>query len=364
MRILFVLNTLAMGGAERVGALLCNAWAAQGNEVMLVQSFSGGAKNFFTLDAAIYQEALGSEGGTRNPLDILKRINRLRRLTREFQPDVVISFLTNVNLLMLVATVGLGMRRIVCERADPISMPLTKIMRSGVRMLYRYANLVVVQTRLQGERLESLYGSMPHLSIIANPLSENLPKPSLRGPNSPHRIVSLGRLAPEKRVDRVITAFHRLASDRPDWELYIYGDGPSLASLQQRASIGPAAGRIHFPGPTDQALKVLADASIFTLCSDFEGFPHARMEAMALGLPSVSTDCPCGPREMTNNGQAGLLVPVDDKDAFAEALARLMDDEALRRSLGDKAASHINLLCSREVILAKWQEAFSRVGVV
>jgi GalNAc-alpha-(1->4)-GalNAc-alpha-(1->3)-diNAcBac-PP-undecaprenol alpha-1,4-N-acetyl-D-galactosaminyltransferase len=364
MKILFVLNTLAMGGAERVGSQLCNAWAAQGHEVMFVHSFSGGPQNFYTLDPAISQKSLGSLEGKRSTLDILRRMFRLRNLTKEFQPDVIVSFLTNVNLLMIAATVGLGVRRIVAERTDPVEMPMPHIMRWGCRVLYRLADMVVIQNSLQGERLVNLYGRMPRLTAIPNPLPDTLPNTYHVRIAIPHRIVSLGRLAPPKRVDRVIEAFQRLALDRPDWELYIYGDGCDLTSLLQQAKGGPAADRIYFRGRTDQALQVLAEASIFILCSEFEGFPNALMEAMAMGLPTVSTDCPCGPKDMTNNGQAGLLVPVDDEDALAEALARLMDDEALRRTLGEKALLHIHKLCSREVVLAQWHNAFVSVGAV
>jgi glycosyltransferase involved in cell wall biosynthesis len=137
-----------------------------------------------------------------------------------------------------------------------------------------------------------------------------------------------------------------------------------MASLQQQAKGGAAADRIYFQGRTDQSLQKLAEGSIFTLCSDFEGFPNALMEAMAVGLPTVSIDCPCGPREMTDDGRVGLLVPMDNEDLFAEALARLMDDEGLRHSLAEKALSQIHSLCSREVVLAQWQDAFARVGVV
>jgi GalNAc-alpha-(1->4)-GalNAc-alpha-(1->3)-diNAcBac-PP-undecaprenol alpha-1,4-N-acetyl-D-galactosaminyltransferase len=362
MRILFVLNTLAMGGSERVSSILCNAWAAQGHKVLLVQSFSGGAQNFFNLDPTIRQEALGRQGGKRSPFEILRRMSKLRRLARQFQPDVIISFLNNVNLVMLIATAGLGMRRIVGERADPVATPIPKAVRWGCRLLYRFADMVLVQNWQQGVRLEGLYGRMPRLTSIANPLPDIVPARSARRGEGRRRIASLGRLEKSKQVDLVIRAFHRLAASHKSWELHIYGDGPARGCLETTAAAGPGAERIHFHGRTDRALEVLAASDLYASASAYEGFPNALMEAMAVGLPTLSTDCPCGPRDMTDDGEVGLLVPMDDEDSFTHAMAQLMDDEALRRSLGEKAAAHIRSLCGREVVLAQWQNAFARLG--
>ena len=362
MRILFIINTLAMGGAERVGSILCNAWAAQGHEIVLVQTYSGGGCNFFQVAPSIRQEMLGCQVGRRSFFDILRRIARLRRLARDFEPDVVVSFLTSVNLLTLAATSGLGLRRIIAERTDPVCMPLPGIMRWGCRLLYRFADMVIVQNNQQGARLESLYGRMPRLTAIANPLPEHLPEQGRRRADEPFRLISLGRLDPGKRIDMIITAFQRLAPDRPDWELHIFGDGPDLARLEKQARSGHEAARIHFKGRTDKALHVLADADIYASASTFEGFPNALMEAMAVGLPTLSTDCPCGPREMTDHGKAGLLVPVNDEQAFTEALAQLMDDATLRRLLGERAATQIRTLCSQDVVLEQWHQAFAQLG--
>lgn len=362
MRILFIINTLAMGGAERVGSTLCNAWAEQGHEVLLVQTYSGGGSNFFQVTPSIRQEILGGKVGKRNAFDILRRAALLRHLTRNFEPDVVVSFLTSVNLLTLAATFGMGLRRIVAERTDPVSMPMPGIMRWGCRILYRFADMVLVQNAHQGERLESLYGRMPRLKAIANPLPKHLPEKGRRRANKPFRLISLGRLDPGKRIDMIIDAFQRLALDRPDWELHIFGDGPEMPRLKKQARSGQGAARVRFMGRTDEALNVLADADIYASASTFEGFPNALMEAMAVGLPTLSTDCPCGPSEMTDHGKAGLLVPVNDEQAFTDALARLMDDAVLRDTLGKRAAARILTLCSQDVVLEQWRQAFSELG--
>lgn len=355
MKILFVINTLGAGGAERAGSTLCNGWAAKGHEVLLVQTFSGGAIDFFALSPLVRQEALVEDNGRQGAVDILQRMYRLRRIAGEFRPDVIVSFLTNVNLFTMVATAFQGFRLVIAERTDPIMMPMPYLLRIGCRLLYRFADMVVVQTLQQGKRLESRYGIMPRLTTIPNPLPEVMPVlERTSAPDRVHRIVSLGRLEPSKRVDLIISAFQRLATDYADWELHIFGDGPSEGALQQQVSSGPASTRIHLHGRTSEPLTELALADIYASASTFEGFPNALMEAMAVGLPTVSADCFCGPREITDNGRSGLLVPVNDVEALTCAMETLMKDRAKRVNLGALAAQRIRALCSRERVLDQW----------
>ncbi|NES28245.1 glycosyltransferase family 4 protein [Micromonospora terminaliae] len=143
-------------------------------------------------------------------------------------------------------------------------------------------------------------------------------------------VVAAGRLDPIKRYDRLITAFARAAADCPGWELRIYGDGEQRSALAALIRELGVYGQVHLMGRRDDMSTEWVKGSIAAVTSARESFGMTIVEAMRLGLPVVSTDCPVGPREIIDDGEDGLLVPTDDLDAYVVALRALMWDDDLR----------------------------------
>lgn len=364
MNIFLLTSSLGSGGSERVAAVLSSSWVKMGHSVTLIPTFSGGGKPFYNLDDRIELIYLADIVGLSesNNKFYIKRLVALRNMINLRRPDVVISFLTNVNIAALLATTFTGVPCVVCERTDPSMVPMALTWRIACRLLYRLADCVVVQTEAVASKIKHLYGGLRHVEVIANPLSPVLTHYASPRPVGDRKILlSLGRLSEEKRVDLIIDAFVKNAAIFSDWDLHIYGDGPLRTDLSRQIEKNGAERRIRLMGRTDDPWCVMSSSNAFVLASRFEGFPNALLEAMGLGLACVATDCSSGPREMTEDGTVARLVKVDDVDALQEGLTELMADDQLRLQLGRLASESVSKRYGLEVVLNRWDSLFGEV---
>ncbi|MER5468308.1 glycosyltransferase family 4 protein [Streptomyces sp. NPDC002935] len=173
-----------------------------------------------------------------------------------------------------------------------------------------------------------------HIQAIANSVPEPDVPPS---DGSANVIAAAGRLVPAKRFDLLIEAFAKVVAERPEWSLRIYGTGADKDRLKDLIDDRGLAGRARLMGPTARIEAEFAQASIVASASDAESFGMTLVEAMRCGVPVVSTDCPLGPAEIIHDRVDGRLVPVGDADALSAALLELIDDEPVRRRMGDAA---------------------------
>jgi glycosyltransferase involved in cell wall biosynthesis len=150
-------------------------------------------------------------------------------------------------------------------------------------------------------------------------------------------LLAVGRLGEEKRFDRVIDAFAKLADRYPGWDLVILGEGSQRAALEvQRNKLGLDA-RIHLPGRVGNLADWYRRASLYVMSSRFEGFPNSLLEALAYGVPSVAVDCETGPRDILRSEVDGLLVPQNDHSALVAALDRMISNDKERASYSKRA---------------------------
>ncbi|MDX9768271.1 MAG: glycosyltransferase family 4 protein [Ectothiorhodospiraceae bacterium] len=367
MNIALLVSSMHMGGAERVAATLANAWAARGDRVTLVPTWVGRGECVYPLHEAVRLQFLADRmpGDERRPPSRLRRLWALRDLIREVRADVVVSFLPHVNLAAILATRGLGVPVIVCERTDPVGNAAHgKGLNLARRWLYPMADAVTMQSRAAAERFRAAASWLRRLEAIPNPLPDELlarPLADTALQSGRGRLMALGRLHEEKGHEALMDAFARLAADFPDWDLWIWGEGDSRGSLARRITGLGLDGRIHLPGSTSRPWDELARAQVFALSSPREGFPNALLEAMALGLPCISFDCPSGPREILRDGQDGLLVPVGDVAALAGGLRRLLMDPKLRCELGARAAASVRERYALARVLDEWDALFEAV---
>lgn len=360
MKIMLLVSSMHAGGAERVAATLVNAWAERGDTVTLVPTYSGRGNSFYAVSGAVDTVWLADR--TRGPG--WRRLMALRSLIRERAPDVVVSFLTNVNVAAILATRRLNVPLIVCERTHPALNAATgrgwRLLR---RWVYPWADLVTVQARDTVASFRRMVPRMQNLAVIPNPLPAELPQAHAApaAPSDRRRLVAMGRLVTGKRFDWLIDAFAGLAADFPEWDLWIWGEGPQRAALHARIAAANLDGRIRLPGRTDTPWHEMAAAQAFAMCSAVEGFPNVLLEAMALGLPCVAVDCPSGPREISDDGRDAWLVPATDRQGLERALRRLLGDESLRAALGIRAAQGVRRRYALAQVLAQWDALFAQV---
>ena len=356
-KLLLTIPTLQGGGAERVMTTLANYWASLGWELTLVTNEKEGTVPFYDLHQSIRLVQLNalSLSTLLLPLDVLKRVFRLRWLIKQTQPQVIVSFMDMNNVITLVASLGLKIPVCIAERSNPEATTISFIKKWLRDHVYALAHVIVVQTEriYQGfsERIRQ------RIAVIQNPIV--VPKISLN--YGARTIIAAGRLSEEKRFDLLIQSFSLIEKNYKDWTLVIWGEGPERSKLHSLIEAKGLANRIGLPGITKDIFHEMAQGSIFVLSSRFEGMPNALCEAMALGLSVVSTDCPTGPRDLIAPLENGILVPVDDVVILAESMKTLMDDIKLREKLGQQAAKAMKKYAI-ENIASLWEKTFDEVA--
>jgi glycosyltransferase involved in cell wall biosynthesis len=353
-RIAVVLSALAAGGSERVISLLVNHWAAQGRDVTLISFDTRDTPPFFPIDQRVDLRQLGLASGQQHKLASLmqmtRRVRILRTIFREKKPDLILSFLTKINVLTMIASRGLKIPVIVSERNNPQRQGFARIWVLLRNLLYPSAARLVAMTKRAIDAIPA--NIRPVTSVIPNPVV--LPE-GWQVRRGSKRLVAVGRLVEQKGFDLLIEAFSRIAKELPDWRLVIWGEGPLRMDLErQRDKLGLGS-RVSLPGVTTRPGLWVEDADVFVLSSRFEGWGIALTEAMAAGLPAVSFDCPFGPAEMITSGVDGILVPPEDVSALAEVLRTVMSDAAMRERLGNAGRESSRRFQAANV-LAAWDD--------
>lgn len=336
-RILFVLSSLAGGGAERVASVLLNTWAEQGEDVGLL-TLSTRRSDHYRLHEKVSRTRLDMIYPSSNVLRAIaanwRRVRELRLEIRAYRPDAVVVFIETINVLVLAALIGTGIRVVVSERIDPRHYRIGWLRRIGRRLMYPLACALVVQTSSVANWARRVV-SKKRVHIIPNPIAD---LPDVDPETTRQKtIVAVGRLAPQKGFDVLLQAFAMSGARSKGWRLAILGEGDARRALEKLVVDLGIDGDVFLPGLVEEPWGWLEHAGIFVLSSRFEGFPNALLEAMGMGCAVVSTDCPSGPGDIVTHEHNGLLVPVADIPELARAIDRLADDSQLRERLGEQA---------------------------
>ncbi|MDB5824854.1 MAG: hypothetical protein JWR21_3558 [Herminiimonas sp.] len=358
-------SSLDLGGAERAASGLCNAWAERGDNVTLIATFSGGGKPFYPISRNVELIFLADVVGVKrvNVISYLKRLYALRGLLAARRPDLIVSFLPNVNIAAVLASSFLRIPVIISERSDPPIDHRFHFLDLLRRLIYPFADMLTVQTNGVVPKARSMYPGLRALHVVPNGLPSEILSYTKRYVGERKILLSLGRLSAEKQIDKLLDAYFGLATSFYDWDLHIYGVGAERAALERKVHEAQLESRVFFKGATSEPWQVMADADAFVLVSRCEGFPNALLEAMGVGLPCVAFDCPSGPREIMRGGEAGRLVALDDEDALVATLKELMENPALRSSLGLLAREEVSSRYSFPAVLARWDQLFQHAGV-
>ncbi len=346
----FVTSTLNSGGSERVISLLANALQERGYSVEIINI--NRHEVFYPINAEVKLTFVEVECGS---TFIGKKMMWLRSYIKKNRPDVVIPFMTDVECVTLASLMGVRIPVISSERYDPRA---SNLQFKTIRWLFlRLTTHLVVQT----EDIKSCYSKalQKRTSVIYNPVRNDISHSTLHinsvdfchdsakcasttalaAPKVPHstlnQIVSVGRLAPQKNFPMLIKAFAAIKDEFPDWQLIILGEGPDRESLQLTVDSLQLTDRVLMPGRSEHVIDELRKSKLFCMSTNAEGMSNALIEAMCVGLPVVSTDV-CGAKELLQNPESGLIVPVGDTESLTEALRKVMCNDEMMQQMAER----------------------------
>ncbi len=227
--------------------------------------------------------------------------------------------------------------------------------RQDEKIVRKFDSFVVLTEEDKG-----YWGELPNIETIPNAA---ITTEASRSDCTAHRVIAVGRLDYQKGFDRLIEAWSIVKEDSEysDWQLDIFGQGEwkdMLERMIQEKGLGDSA---HINRPTNDIWNEYARSSMLVMSSHFEGLPMVLIEAMTCGLPAVTFDFKCGPKDIIEDGKNGLLVPEGNVQALAEAMKRLMYDEPLRRRMGTEALK-IKEKYSEDAVMDKWLKLFEKLA--
>ena len=377
MKIVFHLNSLGMGGAERVVSILAGRFAEMGHEVSIATEWKSASE--YGIDEQIkrvhvgpfddeYKCSFDGSGFIPRITTIIRRHTNLKNYIRECRPDVVISFCNKANFRASLALKGLKTKLIVSVRNDPDVDYAPYGFMTGI--MKKRADGFVFQT--ENARKWFGLGNDKKTAVISNPLSSVIgaidspifKKERWADENSSKTILALGRIAPQKDYMLLIKAFEKILDDAPELELRIFGnveDPNEDKMLKDYIREKNLDDHIMISDASNDVPGELKKAYMYVMSSDYEGMPNSLLEAMAAGLPCVSTDCPCGgPASLIENEVSGILTPVSDVDALSEAMLSLVKDPARAEELALNAFK-IKERLDPKIIADEWMKFISGI---
>ena len=334
IKVAFCIPSLGSGGAERVTSILANQFARRGYDVSVIMLTH--LLCSYPLEDSVHIECLNCDDDAGMPFvkRFSARLKKIRKAVKKLSPDVVISFMSETNIDVCLALTGIRIPVIVSERNDPAIDPPSRAKRLMRRIAYLKPKGFVFQTpdaqAYFSRRIQK------RSTIILNPLGNTMLSP-FKGERD-KRIVAVGRLNKQKNFPLLIDAFAEFSKVHPDRVLEIYGEGALEDKIREYVCEKGMQEKVVLKGFCRDVHERILSAEMFVMSSDFEGMPNALLEAMALGLPCISTDCPCGgPRMLIESYQNGILIPVNDLKKMTEAMIFMAENPEKACEMSEKS---------------------------
>ena len=379
LKLVYITPALYMaGGVERVLTLKANYFAEHfGYDITIILTEGKDKPLFYPLSNKIKVinlnigfEELWSCSFVKKIFVYLKKQRQFKKtLTKELmrlRPDITISLLRReINFLNDIKDGSRKIGELHVNRANYRNFEANDSnffknlfakfwMHSLVAKLKKLDRFVVLT-----EEDKDAWPELKNNRVIPDPLSF---LPTKYSELKERRVIAVGRYVYQKGFDLLLQAWSKIEKLYPDWQLVIFGDGDRTPYENQMKALGVDDNRCHLNGPTSNVQHEYINSSIFVFSSRFEGFGMVLVEAMACGLPVVSFDCPCGPKDIIKDGEDGILVENGNIDLLASSLSILINDEFLRKSMskaGQKNAQRFNIVHIAE----QWRDLFESLNV-
>lgn len=350
MNICFVCTNLGFGGAERVMSILSNSFVKKGHKVTFLLNAEK-EMIAYHLDSSVEIRRFWYPTRFYNLKKNQTKVNDLHKEFVSAQPDVIIIFDSTHFVEVKFAVGGLNIPIIFSQRNDPNSDTIK------LRFLNKYAIRHADGLVFQSAGAQNYYGgkARTNSSVIMNPFYQQHLQKWMYCSNE-KKIISVGRLCEAKNHKLLIDAFSIFSKLHPEYILEIFGDGPLKKSLEAQINKCGLEGKVLLMGIKENVFDFLKNSSMFVLSSDSEGVPNALIEAMSIGMPCVSTDCsPGGARELINNEENGIIVPINNPKLLADAMCRIAEDSKFAVAIGEKAFG-VKDKVDVEIVTNKWLE--------
>lgn len=375
MRIVYIIKYIAqLGGLDRVMSYKINYMAEQGHDVHVITYEQGQHPLSFPLLPQVHHHDINVRFFTRHGGGLLKRVVQYVQMRRTFKqrlyaqveqiaPDVIVTLTDSYTLLDILQGIPGKAFRVIESHVERGSFQKRNDFK-GRPVFYQLASLFDAYITRQIKRADCFVALTEHdarswselkrVEVIPNPLSY-IPTETAALTNKV--VISAGRLEDQKGYDLLIDTWAKVAPQYPDWQLHVYGDGGNRATLERQTRARGLAHCIQWYHSTPHIFEAYLNSSLYVMSSRYEGFGLVLTEAMSCGLPCVSFDCPYGPSDIIRQGEDGLLVPLGDTQALADALCQLMGDEAQRKRMGALARQHV-MRYAPEVVMKRWEALF------
>lgn len=351
MKIAIIIPSLACGGAERSAVLLANELSKNNQIHFIIMS---DLEVFYKINSNITIYNLN------NNSKMLKNFNRIKNIRRyliENEIDLTLGYTIIGAILACYSKIGLKNKVICCERSDPkIYNKSIKIIR---RIAYKLADGFVFQTNGAKEYFSN--DIQRKSVIIPNFIDlDNLKNININCKKS-KKIVTVGRLEEVKNHKLAIHAFKEISKEFDDYIFEIYGDGSLYNELNQLIKKLNLEKKIFLRGKVNNVFNEIKDAELFIFTSNYEGFPNALLEAMALKLTVISTNCePGGPKDLITNNNNGLLIEVGNKEQLIETIKYCLNNKLVASNLAENALN-VREYNNKEKICNKWIEFIENI---
>ena len=345
IKIIIIVSSLTNGGSERVASILANSFIDKGHKVSIITAVSDKRSYEVNREVSVYNIK------QIKPLTIFRTVQIVGILAKE-KPDVVISFL----LKECLGAIWMGIPLISSLRFDPFAVH-AECQKKIMKYVFGHSTRVVYQT----EMAKKTYGDLIKNNgyVIANPISRKLPTWELKDANK--RFIAVGRLTPVKNFRMLIEAFYEFHIDNSQYSLEIYGRGEQKGELEDLINSLRADGYIMLKGFEESIGDVMSKSFAFCQTSNHEGLSNSMLEAMAVGIPVICTDCLIGgPREYIKDKFNGLLIPVGDKAALVEAMKFYAECGDRLQTISENARK-IRELINEDEIFSKWEKLLKDV---
>jgi glycosyltransferase involved in cell wall biosynthesis len=355
MKVVFSTGQIYLpGGIEKIMATKANYFANQPNvEVYIVTTEQNNNPPFYPLDEKIrlidldvnYNRSI-SYFSLHNIKKAVRHFRRQRRLFQQLTPDTIISPNYNFDFYWI-PFISVKAKKIKEIHASRYSWKPTFKNKLNAWFENKYDAIVVLN------KDEADYFSSKNVVIIPN----SIEIPDMTAVLDKKQVIAAGRIAPVKGFDVLILAWKEVSYYYPEWQLHIYGQEylETQKKLEQLVKKHELQEVIFFKGTVNDLAKEMCNYSIYVMSSVTECFPMVLLEAMSVGLPIVSFDCPHGPRNIISNAEDGVLLPPKSTKQLAKGLITLIENEQLRKQMGKNAKNNVSRFATKE-IMQKWKQ--------